>query len=575
MPGAPSPQRARKGGTPQPAEAIAQSTTTVTRPAGRSGDGFEMSRVLAGEELARSRVFYAAVCVVMIATALFVPALPGPYWLRLAAAGAGGFVSLLSAVVLMVARRRQSYTPTVATVAGVVGILVGTVTLYYVGIFSAGAMIFAVVVYFFGMSHSRGAATSVYVTTALAYLAISACVAGGVLEDRGLFCARASGPATAWFQVVMSQLNFAMVFLLARGSRRSIERAIDRTRRMTVQLRQRDALLDEARNELDRAMRAGDGRYGGQSLAGYVIGPLLGRGGMGEVYRAQSTAGLAVAIKLLHANLVEEPEHVKRFLREAQAACSVQSAHVPRIHEVGWTREGIPYLVMDLLEGHDLGWHLRRSGRLEPGHVVELCEQVASALGAVREAGIVHRDLKPGNLFLTDSIPPTWKVLDFGLSKIVEAQSSATGRLAIGTPMYMAPEQIIGPSVDHLADEYALGAIAYRALTGSPVIDGRDMREMFYNVIYAQPACPSDLVPMSFDVESVLAIGLAKEREQRFACAEDFAAALRAAVVGELDVSIRDYGESLLLASPWGTSRRTSMASIPPEFAALDKSGAA
>jgi serine/threonine-protein kinase len=470
----------------------------------------------------------------------------------------------------MLARKRGSYTPLIATVAGVVGILAGTITLYYVGVFSAGAMILAVAVYFFGMSHSKGTAATVYLTTSVVYLALSTSVALGVLEDRGLFSARTPGGVTAWFQVVMSQLNFAMVFLLARASRRSMERAIDRTRKMTAQLRQRDALLDEARNELDRAMRAGDGRYSGQSLGGYAIGALLGRGGMGEVYRAQSGSGQAVAIKLLHANLVEEPEHVKRFLREAQAACSVQSPHVPRIQEVGWTRDGIPYLAMELLEGHDLGWHLRRSGRLEPGPVVELCEQVASALGAVREAGIVHRDLKPGNLFLTDEIPPTWKVLDFGLSKIVEAQSSATGQLAIGTPMYMAPEQIIGPSVDHLADEYALAAIAYRALTGSPVINGRDMREMFHNVIYAQPVCPSDLVPMSFDVEAVLAIGLAKEREQRFACAEDFAAALRAAVTGELDASIRDYGESLLLISPWGTSRRTSMASMPPGLAALE-----
>jgi serine/threonine-protein kinase len=217
-----------------------------------------------------------------------------------------------------------------------------------------------------------------------------------------------------------------------------------------------------------------------------------------------------------------------------------------------------PYLVMELLEGHDLGWHLRRNGRLDLELVVEMCEQVARALADVRAAGIVHRDLKPANLFLTDSLPRTWKVLDFGLSKILDDTATLTRDQAVGTPAYMAPEQVRGPKVDHLTDLYALAAIAYRALTGIPPFSGDQVAHVLYRVVYQQPACPGDLVRVPIDIELVLAIGMAKKPSDRFARVEELAAAMRAAYQGRLDDDVRGRGWALVKAMPWGSMVKPS-----------------
>src|SRR5690606_31402605 len=150
-------------------------------------------------------------------------------------------------------------------------------------------------------------------------------------------------------------------------------------------------------------------------------------------------------------------------------------------------------------------------------------------LADVREAGVVHRDLKPANIFLTDSLPRTWKVLDFGLSKLAWSNSSLTRGNAVGTPSYMSPEQVAGPVVDHLADLYALTAIAYRAICGVPPFAGNEISQVLYRVVHEQPQSPAVLATIPIDVELVLAIGMAKDREQRFERVEVLAAALRAA----------------------------------------------
>jgi serine/threonine-protein kinase len=355
----------------------------------------------------------------------------------------------------------------------------------------------------------------------------------------------------------MSQVMFGVTFYLARSSRDAADRAVEQARRVSLEVRQRDALLAEARVELDRALRPGEGRYSGTNVGPYRLGEILGRGGMGEVYRAQHAhTGQAVALKLLHPNLAENAEHVKRFMREADAVAAVRSEHVPQVYEAGATADGSPYIAMELLEGHDLGWHLRKTDRLDVPAVVELCEQVVRALAVVRDAGVVHRDLKPGNLFLTDSIPRTWKVLDFGLSKILWTSSSLTQDQAVGTPSYMAPEQIKGKEVDHLADLYALAAIAYRALTGRPPFSGEKIAQILFDVLYSQPPHPAQLARLPVDVELVLAIGMAKRPADRFPSAEEFAHAMRLAAAGELDDDARSHGWALLKSFPWGTSRK-------------------
>jgi serine/threonine protein kinase len=249
----------------------------------------------------------------------------------------------------------------------------------------------------------------------------------------------------------------------------------------------------------------------------------------------------------------------------------VRTEHVAQVFETGTLANGTPFLVMELLEGHDLGWHLRNTGRLPLKFVVALVEQVAHAVAAVRDAGIVHRDLKPGNLFLTDSIPPRWKVLDFGLSKMLSTTSSSslTRDQAVGTPSYMAPEQVHAGDIDHLADLYALAAIAYRSITGSLPFSGDDVAHLLFKVLYVQPTQPALLVKVPVDVELVLAIGMAKRPADRFSGVEEFAKALSLAAAGDLDDLTRAKGWSLIKQCPWGSTRtaRERMAKRPAKRA--------
>jgi len=524
-----------------------------------------MAAVFHAEEVSRSRVFYLAILVIVAVTGSFSPLLAGEVWLRAINGAACVGVCAIALVALLVLRKPSRYSRAVAATIGCLGVGIGITIIYYIGVFSAGAMLLALAVYFYGTSHSTLVARSVYATIAGLYLLVSIGVASRLIPDLSLFHTRGIDPFTPWFQVIMSQVNFALIFYLARSTRRAGERAVERVRDANLQVRKRDALLAEAQGELARVEGAGQGRFTGETIGRYELGDLLGRGAMGDVYSAMSDEGVSVAVKMLHPSLLEQEENVQRFAREAQAASAVDTAHVPCVYEVGETKTGVPFLAMELLEGHDLGWHLRRSGRLAPVEVASMCEQVANALAAVRDAGIVHRDLKPGNLFLTDTIPRTWKVLDFGLSKIVEHVSSLTGEMCVGTPSYMAPEQIIGPEVDHQADLYALAAIAYRAITGVPPLSGTDIGNVLYDVLHKQPASPSDYVRIPVDVELVLAIGIAKRREDRFATVEEFASAMRAATEGSLDPATQQRGWALIKRFPWGATIDARPSVRPPK----------
>lgn len=527
---------------------------SIRAPSDDSGSA-DMAQVLHGEEVARARVFFRIILVISLLTAGFIPMLAGELWLRVMSAALCTGVALLSAGLLVLLRKQQRYTPKVATVVGILCSFFAVAVIYYIGIFSAGAMIFVVGIYFFGSSHSRVAARSAFAAISILYLLVSVGVAGGWLADRALFSTSTAQPFTRWFQVMMSQVIFALTFYLARSARRATEGAVDRVNQANVQIRTRDALLAEARGELDKATRPSDGRHTGTKCGEFTLGELLGRGAMGEVYRATDGAGMPCAVKMLHPNLVENPDKVKRFLREAEAASAVESPHVPKAYGSGWVDDGTtPYLVMELLEGHDLGWHLRKTGRLQLSLVVEMVEHVAKALAHVREADVVHRDLKPANIFLTDSLPRTWKVLDFGLSKLMWESGSLTRDHAVGTPSYMSPEQVQGPDVDHQADLYALAAIAYRAITGVPPFSGSEVAHVLYRVVYQIPQCPGELVQVPVDIELVLAIGMAKKRSDRFDCVEDLANAMRAAYEGALDDDTRARGWTLVKEMPWGSS---------------------
>jgi len=168
---------------------------------------------------------------------------------------------------------------------------------------------------------------------------------------------------------------------------------------------------------------------------------------------------------------------------------------------------------------------------------------------------VVHRDLKPHNLFLSEKQGHhVWKLLDFGVSKLASRSGTLTAGHVVGTPGYMAPEQARGEDVDHRADGYALAAIVYRCLTGHPAFTGKDVPTTLYDVVYKMPTRPSLLASeLGTDVDRVLALGLAKDRNQRFGAATELAEALAAAVDDRLDGKLRARADALIAAHPWGT----------------------
>jgi len=256
----------------------------------------------------------------------------------------------------------------------------------------------------------------------------------------------------------------------------------------------------------------------------YRVARILGRGGMGTVVEARHVQlGTVVALKLLHHIT---PHASTRFFREARATATLRSDHVCRIFDVGMF-EAVPYLAMERLHGTDLASRLRAETRLPSDELVMLIDQVARGLEVARLAGIVHRDLKPHNLFFHGGA--TWKILDFGVSKVLGSEGTLTGEGIVGTPQYMAPEQASGGQVNHAADVYALGAIAYRCLTGRSPFKGRDLSELVYQVVHAAPMRPSALGRVSPVIEDVLAIAMAKDPRRRFPSAHAFAAAFIAA----------------------------------------------
>jgi len=355
----------------------------------------------------------------------------------------------------------------------------------------------------------------------------------------GIVCHEHLGPARGW---TLDEQQFALsvgqLFSLALSSRHRDEAARS--------IRQRETMLAEANEIVDRALRPDDGRLTGRTVGRYKMGQILGRGGMGEVYRATNVSDNApVAVKVLRKSRVSDPTHVQRFLREARLTQAVPSQHVARVDEFGTFDDGSPFIAMELLEGHDLAWHLRRAPELPVDQVLELVDHAARALDAVHAAGVVHRDLKPSNLFLVDAMPRAWKVLDFGISQSL-SEGANDGDQMVGTPQYMAPEQMNGELIDHRADLYALATIAFRALAGRPPFVG-DIQSLLVAVVTESVPRISELTEaLHPSVDYIFAIALAKDPADRFPSATAFAIALRRATFGHIEDALLGRGLRLL-----------------------------
>jgi tRNA A-37 threonylcarbamoyl transferase component Bud32 len=259
----------------------------------------------------------------------------------------------------------------------------------------------------------------------------------------------------------------------------------------------------------------------GQLLDGsYEVLRVIGEGGMGKVYEARHTRlhTKRFAVKLLHQELARQPDVVTRFQREAEAASVLTHPNVVGVYDVNTSADGRPYIVAELLQGEDLGSYLDRLGKLHTVEAVHIVRQVCHALGAAHAHGIVHRDVKPENVFLAGP-NATVKVLDFGISKVLETSDGLTKTgTVMGTPDYMAPEQARGDRVDSRADIYAVGAILYRALTGRKPFDGSDAMAILTAVLTQEPERPSALEPkIPLSLELVVQQTMAKMPNERFA----------------------------------------------------------
>lgn len=231
----------------------------------------------------------------------------------------------------------------------------------------------------------------------------------------------------------------------------------------------------------------------GTNLGSYRILSLLGKGGMGEVYRAEDPKlGREVAIKVLPEGFAEDQERLKRFEREARAASALNHPNILTIYELGLS-DGRPFLVMELLDGCTL-LVLMAEGPMTPERVAGLAEQVAAGLAAAHERGIVHRDLKPENIFVTrDRVV---KLLDFGLAKqgiqasegsLASTQGVTAAGTVVGTVAYMSPEQACGRSVDFRSDQFSLGVVMYEMVTGRRPFAGDSAMETLAAIVRDEP----------------------------------------------------------------------------------------
>jgi serine/threonine-protein kinase len=317
----------------------------------------------------------------------------------------------------------------------------------------------------------------------------------------------------------------------------------------------------------------------GQLLDGkYRVVRVLGKGGMGAVYEGENTfISRRVAIKVLHANLMLKPDIVSRFELEAQAAGRIQNDHINEVLDLGTLEDGSRFIVLEFLEGETLKDRVKRAGRLTPMQAVHVVRQVLVGLSAAHRAGIVHRDLKPGNVFILweklgqrDFV----KIIDFGVSKFLlsresEALDVSHATAVLGTPHYMAPEQLRrSGDVDARADLYSVGIILYKAVTGRVPYHAQSIQELVTKLRDSAPVSASQWVA-GLDSTFVRILDKAIERDasKRFQSADEFLAELEQWRMEMAATELPFFTEDGLISTMHNVSLRrgsSSDVSVPP-----------
>jgi eukaryotic-like serine/threonine-protein kinase len=286
----------------------------------------------------------------------------------------------------------------------------------------------------------------------------------------------------------------------------------------------------------------------GAKLGPYEIHSPLGAGGMGEVYRARDTKlGRDIALKVLPAEMAQDPERLARFRREAKALAQLDHPNIVTIHSVEES-DGVHFLTMQLVEGQPLD-RLIPKGGLPVEQIVEIASALGDALAAAHEKGIVHRDLKPANVMVTND--GRVKVLDFGLAKDVRGANLGDATLTsasqtqvgvvMGTPAYMSPEQTSGRPLDHRTDIFSLGVVLHEMTTGRRPFEGTSSAELVSAILRDTPPSVTDMRP---DLPSDLAriIRRCLEKDPRHRC--------------------RRHATSVTSSATWRDSRRAPPKSI-------------
>jgi tRNA A-37 threonylcarbamoyl transferase component Bud32 len=258
-------------------------------------------------------------------------------------------------------------------------------------------------------------------------------------------------------------------------------------------------------------------------VPGYDLLALLGRGGMGVVYKARhQKLQRLVALKMIRGGATAGPEELQRFRTEAEAIARLQHPHIVQIFEVG-DYDSLPFLALEYCSGGSLDRELAGTP-LPPQEAATLVAQLARSMHAAHAKGIVHRDLKPANVLLTEDGTP--KITDFGLAKKLDVASQTQTGAVMGTPSYMAPEQASGQSATQglACDIYALGAILYDCLTGRPPFKAATTLDTLLQVVHQEPVPPAQLNPrVPRDLETICLKCLRKEPKRRYASAAELA----------------------------------------------------
>ncbi len=313
----------------------------------------------------------------------------------------------------------------------------------------------------------------------------------------------------------------------------------------------------------------------------YRISDVIGKGGMGKVYRATDIeTDQEVAVKFLRSRFVNKKRIVERFYHEAGLAKSIDHQHICNVIEVDQDADGAPYFVMELLRGESLSDLLKKSSPLHMPRALNLSYQILRALEEAHRLRIVHRDLKPSNIFITldEDGEDYVKLLDFGISKVLDQDTGSITQsdVPVGTPYYMAPEQASGEVSDHRVDIFSVGVILYEILTGKrPFID-EDSRAIMYKSTAKPPQSPRRINPaIPKAIEKIILKALNRDPHRRFSTAEEMRKLLERSAPSSLwmtehkgtaDVTVQDLSKSSLLipripieledASHWERYRR-------------------